>query len=73
MNILGGLVLVMWIAAPIMCMCTQIHYLLELLTEVRLRKRHVFVVHANPLGRSLGQHGCSVRRQQDLDKRLPVR
>ena len=49
LNIVGGLVVVMWILAPTMCMflealrrqCTNIH--------LRLYERDVFIVHANPI------------------------
>jgi hypothetical protein len=54
MNIVGGLVLVMWIAAPIMCMSTAELPLPTTLTLLRLHERHVFGVYADTISRRLG-------------------
>jgi hypothetical protein len=47
MNIVGGLVLVMWLAAPIMCKSLTRQYRAEMLRPHRLYERHVFGLHAD--------------------------
>ena len=72
MNIVGGLVLVMWLAAPIMCMWSLSHYHYGTLTFDRLHERDVLGLHANIISSCLGQSGQTVRCQQDLDSGLHV-
>lgn len=54
LNILGGLVLVMWIAAPLMCMHPVVLTTDSLLTPNRLCQRYVLFLHADPFSRGLG-------------------
>lgn len=50
-NVVGGLVIVMWIIAPIMCEQPAQHpnVVLNLMISTRLQKCAVLLVHANPL------------------------
>lgn len=54
MNIVGGLVLVMWLAAPIMCKGTQESLCLMLLKFDRLHECHVLSLHADSISCCLG-------------------
>jgi hypothetical protein len=55
MNIVGGLVLVMWLAAPIMCKLPSKQYRVTMLKMRRLHERHVFGLHADIVRCRLGQ------------------
>lgn len=72
MNILGGLVMVMWIAAPIMCKYFQ-EIMITYANRYRLQERPLLFVHAHPLICRMGQSWKAVRRQQDFDRELPLR
>jgi hypothetical protein len=54
LNIVGGLVLVMWVAAPIMCMYSANSPLSTTLTLLRLHERYVLGVHADTVSCRLG-------------------
>lgn len=73
-NVVGGLVILMWIIAPILCQKTPLfilgHYLL---IYSRLQKRAVLFVHAYHLICSIRRYRQAVRRQQDPHKGFPLR
>lgn len=57
LNIVGGLILVMWIAAPIMCESSLMRSRMAATnTSIRLLQRHVLLLHAHTLLCSLRQH-----------------
>lgn len=54
MNIVAGLVLVMWLAAPVMCMYCARQCLLTILNLYRLHERNVLGIHADTISCCLG-------------------
>jgi hypothetical protein len=61
MNIVGGLVLVMWLAAPIMCKSSATNGIPMELKRRRLHERHVLILHAYPISCCLGQPRQGIR------------
>lgn len=54
LNIVGGLILVMWIAAPIMCESTLMSFKVTAAnTSIRLLQCHVLLLYAHTLLRGL--------------------
>ena len=73
-NVMGGLVIIMWIIAPILCQRPSLFALgLQSLINPRLQERTILFVHAYHFVSSIRRHRKAVRRQQDPYKGLPLR
>ena len=73
LNIIGGLVVVMWVMAPIMCKFSKNVQHTKLTIIPRLYKYPVLFLPPYPIIGRFRQHGQPVRRQQNPDARLPLR
>ena len=73
-NVIGGLVIIMWIIAPILCQRPSPFALgLYSLIYPRLQERTISFVHAYHFVCSIRRHRQAVRRQQDSYKGLSLR
>ena len=72
-NVVGGLVILMWIVAPILCEGALLRIIgWQLLIDLRLQERTLLFVHAYYLVRCIRRYWQAVRRQQNPHKRLPL-
>lgn len=73
-NVVGGLVIVMWIMAPILCEKTLSDIMgRQSLICIRLQKRALLFIHAHPLILSLRRHWQALRCQQNTHEGLSLR
>lgn len=72
-NVVGGLVLVMWIVAPILCEWRSTCAITRSLTMSRLQECPVFRILAHSFLGGFRQPGKTIRRQQNPNTRIPFR